>query len=357
MTHTAQTAPTISRRLRNRRSCLALFPLALGLVAGCVEFESERSEPIEAVADLQIIGVTPSSNFGQDGRAELALLPKNSAGEVVTDGDFDVEVKVEQIGSFVVEGTTVQIEGYQVTEPRQETLVFALDIDCSGSMRDNDPARLRVQAAGDFVDMVHGYQPNAELGIFTFGSRAQAPFSHTEMLQDFTTDSDATKQSLSDVYAHGKTPMYESTYELLTYLNDARRTADYQPILVLFADGHPNGKQLSSASPVIAHANTLGIPIYSVGLGPASQTSRYAEPKAVEIMQDLAYSTGGVYAAATDASELSQTFTNLGEGLSEGHLVVSLVIDPTPPPGTWVAGTIEVNGASSAWGFITPSSH
>ena len=62
-------------------------------------------------------------------------------------------------------------------------LVTALDLDSSGSMGSNDPARLRVQAAKLFVDQLDA---GDLVGVFDFGAGKTPPFSSTRMLADFT---------------------------------------------------------------------------------------------------------------------------------------------------------------------------
>jgi Mg-chelatase subunit ChlD len=324
---------------------------------GCVTAGSE-------IDSLDVLSATPSPDFQQDGTVAFSILPMDALGEVVLSENLDLEVYLNEVAadgdssrapqaSSPDELYTVTIQFTEARAPDERPIVYALDMDSSGSMADSDPLRLIVPAGQKFIQITADRRAGSEYGIFTFGQGGSRSFNDTLVLEDFTADTDAAEVAIEGVSADGGTPLYESALEVLEHFETQRSGADWQRALVLFSDGEPNNGMVS-AQQVISRALELQIPLYTMGLGPASQNSPDSRASAVAVMQELAYTTGGSYVAVTGADDLSQSFENLGVALASGDVLVSVGFEPQPQSGSRVSGEIVVDGVSAAWSFLAP---
>ena len=316
------------------------------------------------IDSLEVLGATPSPDFQQDGTVELSILPMDALGEVVLSEDLNLEVYLDEVsadgGPFRTRGVRSPDERYTVTiqftearAPDERPIVYALDMDSSGSMADSDPFGLIVPAGQDFIHITAARRGGSEYGIFTFGQGGGLMFEDTRILEDFTADADAAQVALEGVSADGSTPLYESALEVMEHFEAQRSGADWQRALVLFSDGEPNSG-IVSVQQVVSRALELQIPLYTMGLGPASQVGPGSSPAAVAVMQELAFTTGGSYAAVSGAEDLSQSFQNLGVALASGDVLVSVGLEPSPQSGSRVSGEIVVDGVSAPWTFLAP---
>ena len=67
----------------------------------------------------------------------------------------------------------------------------------------------------------------------------------------------------------------------------------------------------------------------------------------------LADASSGIYAGAPSAGSLPLVFEALATVLTKGALLATVRLDPVPPPGTVVQGTVSVanrfGGATGTW--------
>ena len=237
-------------------------------------------------------------------------------------------------------------------EADERQVACALDIDSSSSMGSTDPTRLRVDAAQDFVDTIADLRPDSEYGIFTFRG-SDANLQDTEILQDFTDDTDAAMLAIERVRQDTDTPLYGSTREVIAYTDAARSATDHQRVVALFSDGQPTD-WFRGPEEVTSLATALDTTIFTVGLGPASQTSPDADPYAVQVMQELASATGGTYASADSAEELSDIFERVATGIAVGSVEIPAEASRIPTSGTSVRGTLSFDGMDMDWVFLIP---
>ncbi len=302
-------------------------------------------DPPCGVVDLVLVGATPSPIFQTDGVLELVLIPRDAAGNVVLDCDWSVLASADgDLGTGVTSVVTVAQDPLPTS--------FALNLDSSGSMVGADPYELRVPAAQTFVTLTDTARPESVHGVFTFPREDIDPFEVTEMLADFTDDGSAASAAVATVGSpSGLTPLFESSIEVLDYQDNVTGTA-FRGALVLFSDGKPSDEAYT-IDDLLAVAAATGTSIHTVGVGGASQTSDRPDPDAVEVMQRLAFETGGSYSAATDATELEAMFANLAASLA-GHVVVTVVFATPPASGVFVSGTVSVEEVGATWSFIAP---
>ena len=313
--------------------------LAFGISTGCSEDEERGLPP---VSDAFIIGITPASDFSASGLVEFALLPQDAAGEAIIAGSqrgLEVTIRIE-----VPANTTTAREGETLNQPDPSVqLVTALDLDSSGSMSTNDPGALRKDAAKAFIDQL-GEQD--QVGIFDFGPGRTPEFSVTRLLIDFTADKQAAKAAVDRVLSAGGTPMFQSIIEVLEHFNQAFGPGSANRSLVVLGDGLPgSGATLAQACDKAAD---VGIPINTIGFGPAADRSPTTNTDAVRVLRDLAVCSSGAYNGVVAAEDLAETFRNFGQATRSGSVEILVRFEPIPAPRTRVSGTVEVGLADQA---------
>ncbi len=304
------------------------------------------------VAEASIIGVTPHVDFEQTGLVDLSILPKDATGETLIDDDVLVDVTVSEPADIDL----VQ-QGRVNNQPNPNArLAAAIDVDSSGSMSDNDPNGLRKAAAKSFVDELG---VDDELAIFDFGAGGTFPtFSDTRVLLEFTADKAAAKQAIDLVTESDQgTPLFSSVIEVLDYVNKKRPAGAYNRALTVLGDGEDNEGDYSDEA--CAKAVETGIPINTIGLGPAADQNPKASAEAVEVLQKLASCSGGAYTGVVDASGLQSAFTNFGTSARSGSIVVTVRFDPVVQSGQTVSGQVNVSTGEQepvtvTYSFVAP---
>jgi Mg-chelatase subunit ChlD len=334
---------------------------SLAANVGCSTDRKSSDTGGEEIVSVELLGVTPTPDFAETGKVVFSVLPYDADGEIVFRTDIEVEITVEALESSTPWGLAPELDAADVVfevldtvakEADERQLACALDIDSSGSMHSTDPARLRVDAAQDFVGTIADLRSDSEYGIFTFRG-SDRNFEDTEVLQDFTDDSDAAALAIEQVRQDTDTPLYGSTYEVIEYTHNTRNAADHQGVVVVFSDGQPTDWD-RDADDVTSLAVSRDIPIFTVGLGPASQTSPDANSYAVQVMQELASATGGAYASADSPEELSDIFERVATGIAVGSVEIPAETGTIPTSGTSVSGTISIDGMDLSWTFMVP---
>lgn len=334
----------------HKSTVAALAMLSLGPSFGC---GSAPPEVIEAF----VIAMTPARDFNDAispdyGVLELSLLPLDEAGQAVIDEGVLVDISVDTPPDTLVTPRSRT----DVSPDPSAQIAAALDFDSSGSMRGNDPQRLRVGAGQAFLaQLVEG----DTVGVFDFGPRATPPFVRTRILSDFGTDLGAASLAIEGVSASGGTPMYGSVIEVLEALDFAAPAATFERSLVVLGDGNPGDRTL--ASQACETATRLGIAVSTIGFGPAADTSRSPDSGAVSTLRNLAFCSGGGYSSVAEASDLMQAFRIIGQATRSGSTRLVIQLQPVPPPGSLVTGRVDVsNGvqgppAQVEFTFVTPT--
>ena len=338
------------RALRTAARPLAAAAALLS-VAACKDASSAPPDPrgIRTV----IVGVQVDSAALRDrGEFTLRLVPVDGSGNVVLAQGLSVTPAVTTPTSQPL-STTAQ----QVQPPDTRPVAAAVIIDDSKSMGDNDPTGQRAAAARGFWQELLGARPANQVALFAFGGdRSSAPFARTQLLESWTSDTTRLAAGLGLLAPRGSTYLYESTAEVTPWVDGSRPVASYRRVMLVVTDGLPTDS--GSAALAIGTAAAAHIPIYTVGVGPASSESAISNQSAVERLRELANETGGVYAGVENNSALQTTFRSLAQLATEGALLVTVRMNPAPPMGTAVRGTVrvanDISGASAGWSFTAP---
>jgi Mg-chelatase subunit ChlD len=259
----------------------------------------------------------------------LAVTPVNRAGAVMYEADPGraFRFSVRDIGLF---GTTGRLGGaadavvravrpFDPGEFDVAPVTAVLVIDSSGSMRDNDPQRLRAQGVMRFLD---GAPANAYIGMLQFidsSVRVLAPIS-----QDFA----RLRQAASGIGSSGGTPLYAAGLDALAQL--AAHGLTTRQVLVMLSDGLDESSPSGSRSELIRRAREQRVPIYAIGLGNVDFRD----------FQQLAVESGGSFILARTAEDVVTALEQLARLLNAAY-----VIDVEVPLTTRSAGSDGEVGA------------
>lgn len=310
------------------------------------------------ISDAFIIGITPDPSFNDPmsdgyGRVRFTVLPRDAEGEAVIDAEVELAVGVVEPA-----GISVEPLDRSETAPRPEAEVAAaLLFDASGSMRTTDPGRLRVRAGQAFIDVL---QSGDRVAVLDFpGFDASLGFGSTRLIQGFTTDLATARAAVESIGAGGGTPMYTAALETIEYFQANVPSQDAVRGLLLLGDGQPSAG--GSQEEVCMAAQAAGLPINTVGFGPAADQSPRADGNAVRVLRDLATCSSGAYSGVVDAEGLEGAFINFARATRSGSSTLVVRFVPVPPPATTVMGTVAVASPGQGdpveveFSFVTPS--
>jgi len=175
-------------------------------------------------------------------------------------------------------------------------IVFA--IDSSGSMGWNDPNKIRLEGAKNFIDQMNS--TNDRAGVVSWDSGI-------DFSQSLTDNFDLAKQRIDEINSSGGTNLNVGLEESINILDAGARTTSNQAIIFL-TDGcgtyTPSGQGGSQAD----RAADAGYTIYTIGLGGGVNDN---------ILQEIAGVTGGKYYFASDTSVLNSVYQQIAEDLME----------------------------------------
>jgi Mg-chelatase subunit ChlD len=333
---------------RARHRALLAAALLLGATA-CSDSTDSATPPIQS---LSVSGVRLSSaTFATNGQFTLGLVATADDGSAILARNVGVSTTVT-----APTGASANAVGTQADNPQNAATRAAIVMDNSGSMSSTDPSRLRAAAAKLFWDAVLPVRSENQVAFIDFGAGATAGFASSRLLVPFTNSAARLDSALSRVVASGSTPLYESLREASRWIDSTTSARDNRVILLL-SDGQPSSRARRDSA--IIQAQQAAITVHTVGLGPASDlavTGR--DTVAIGAIREIADRTGGVYAAATDASALGPIFSNIARASSRGQLLTTFAISPVPASGTRVSGTVTVTSGGTSqtatWTFIAP---
>ena len=129
--------------------------------------------------------------------------------------------------------------------------------------------------------------------------------------------------------------------------------------LLVLGDGQPNDNANDNLETTCEKAQQTGVPINTIGFGPAADQSPNANKAAVDTLRNLANCSGGAYTGVVSATALDSAFANFGTAARSGSVVNTVNFDPIPAPQTLITGSVLVgNGAqapvSVTYTFVAP---
>jgi len=342
--------------------CLGLSTLA---VAGC---DQVFEELLAAFADLNILGVMPADGYSDPnsadyGRVKMALGGEGEDGEGIAPPGDDIEIEPDD-GSDVEEGDWEVVPGYFEGS-------FVLLMDGSGSveatdqcdMCPTDPNRLRVEAAKALALELGACSDNMwRMSLMEFGGESTAAgMSSTDTLADWTTDAQAVADAADGLGSYLGTPLWNSTFEVISALTEDVGDAYYEPGdeptdpvrelpdeigvgLVVISDGEDT-ESTRGLEEVIDKALEAGIPVHTIGFGPASDSvDEYSNSNAVADLRTLADATGGYYGFVETVDDLPELTRAIAGAMCGGHTELYATFTEPAASGERVTGQVRLAG-------------
>ena len=351
---------------------LLTLPL-LFLLSGCQEL-AEFNDFVDSIKSKEftaqsLLSANPSSDFRNSGHVVL------SVGERI-----GPDARVETRDSFG-QWSECRRRGHT---PRGGAPVnaFAVLVDGSGSMEleyfngecdtcPHDPGRERVGAARRFVWKVQEVAPRSDLFLGEFGPTPHPEMLATRILSDFTDSSEHAEASVDQLmgYEPVGTPLWDSLGEMVEETAIARQNLnratgeEVGSAIVILSDGQDNQSNFFDLDSVSRDAIAAGVPIFAIGLGPASASAwdpeAYGDQQTNTVLdlQRVAQRTGGFYSSVDEPGRLYDLFDAVADGLAEGYseeIYECWEGGSAPASGSLVEGRIVSGNSELPWFFLAP---
>jgi hypothetical protein len=359
------------KRLRFASSLTSLLG-ALAISACTIVPSDDPGDANAQVEKVVVVGTSVTSALYADGKLALTTVPTDAAGEAVLAKGLEVHVSITSPIAL-----DVTVDSTECTEPDQgkKSISVGVILDDSGSMDSSDPDNLRRSATVSFLkalgaddrvlltDYGNTYDDRLRDLLCVADARTKTGTTGTDPLEAcsppkpaFTSDKSALIRATEEIVSGGGTPLYEACAEMVPLVDSVK---DGRRGMLLLSDGLPNDESAAKRDACHGAAKAAGIPVFTVGLGPAAEGDQGVDPAAVKVLRELATETGGSYASANDASQLDNLFRNMGTALARGSCKTSARIARVAEiqPGASVKGEVRVGtkGAKASFDFVAPA--
>jgi len=204
-----------------------------------------------------------------------------------------LEGKVDQIWKCL-SGMTFTFE--QLPGKVQRAPVdLMLAIDSSGSMKVNDPRRLRITTAKQFVEQLDPQRDQA--GVVSWDN-------DIDFVQPLTSDFGRIEQQIERVDASGATNLNAGLSAAIDEF--VRGRPGVKRVIIFLTDGDGTYTFSAQSGSPVALARQKGITIYAIGLGSAPSRKK---------LEDMADATGGRFYMAPTAEDLKQIYEEISKQL------------------------------------------
>lgn len=208
---------------------------------------------------------------------------------------------------------------------------LVLVLDRSGSMGSSMGTKTRMQGAKDSaIAVADALMPQDRVAVVSFETTA------TTNVQ-LTSDFDLAKTEIQKISASGNTCFGAGLSLAVNELKD-RGSEDHAWAIIFMSDGWHN--TAPSPDPYVDECESLGIPIYTVGLG------TYPSDVNEALLKQMAEETGGEYLFAPSLYELQNIFLRFSLEVT-GWSLVAEFSGVVGEGETVVAGTFDVNPLTS----------
>jgi len=220
----------------------------------------------------------------------------------------------------------VELRAPLTTEAIPTTVVLV--VDHSLSMEEEDRIGGLKRAVHSFLEKL---PQGSRVALIAFGSEVNT-------LSSFTSDRGQIKTAVDALEPAGATRFYDAVAVALEMLD---RETGRRAVLAL-TDGEDTFSQSASLDSVIAAANRIGLPVYTLGLGTEEEIESAD-------LRRLAVSTRGQYYPARNADQLRAIYEQIAERLSSSYSLV-YQSDRKIPDGTLRPVRIVYRGSKKSAG-------
>ena len=232
-----------------------------------------------------------------------------------TKNDFDLEVNASEISSFTVEQATGS-----VSFPASTSLV----IDRSGSMEGeygDDQPLIDAKEAAEII--VTEMNPSDRAEVISFAN-------YVTVDQPFTSDKQALYNAIEGLSSYGGTALYDGIWQ---GLDDTAEETNPRKAVVALTDGGENSSSSDHGgaywgdpdnSLLIAHAQSLNIPVYTIGLKGYDFTREkvvrsYTTSEAD--LKEIAKETDGEYFYAPTSADIENIYQKITMRVQNQYII------------------------------------
>lgn len=206
-------------------------------------------------------------------------------------------------------------------ETQQQALSCAILLDTSGSMADALP-----RVKNSIVNFIDQLNPQDSVAIYTFDQRLVTR-------QDFTTDKGMAKRAVLRTRAEGQTALFDALSEVS--LDASARHG--KKAIVVFTDGDDNSSALTARA-AANRAKKLGIPLYAIAAGEATQSKKLRET-----LNELSLQTGGATYEVKKPKDIDAVFVDINQDLQHLYMI-SYQASSSVADGKWRKIDLVVKG-------------
>ncbi|MFQ6090268.1 MAG: VWA domain-containing protein, partial [Candidatus Bipolaricaulia bacterium] len=170
-----------------------------------------------------------------------------------------------------------------------------LAIDSSGSMKTNDPRRLRITTAKQFIEQLDPQRDQA--GVVSWDN-------DIDFVQPLTGDLALAERKIERVDASGATNLNAGLSAAIDEF--VRGRPETKRVIIFLTDGDGTYTFSGQSGSPAALARQKGITIYAIGLGGAPSRKK---------LEDMATATGGRFYLAPTAEDLKQIYEEISKQL------------------------------------------
>lgn len=233
-----------------------------------------------------------------------------------SESKLQIEIHTPSAGFTATEGeTTVEVEGLASAIGGVQHIDMAFVMDTSSSLRGSDPNDFRSQGA---IGLVRNLSPRSDIkiAVVSFDSKGQ-------LAQPLTSDRDRVVDAILDLPRSGSTNIAGGIRTALEEIEKNGRPGSSR-VIMLFTDGQSNRSK--------AHAAALDsirqkVTIQALMLGDSKTGG--------EILDEIAWGTGGSFVQVADPAKLPEAFLNLR---TTGVDTVTLSVNGSEPVPAKLAG-------------------
>ena len=231
--------------------------------------------------------------------------------------------------SIEVEGVASKIGGVRYLD-----MMFVMDT--SSSLRKTDPRDYRAQGA---IGLIESLSPRSDIkiGIVSFDGDG-------DLAQPLTSDREQAAQAVRDLPRSGSTNIAAGILTALAEL-EAHGRPDSSRVIMLFTDGQ-SSRQKAHAAAIKAHAH--GVTLQTLLLG--------SDRTGGEILDEIAWATGGSLVRVEDPSMLPDAFLNLKTTGVDSVMLSANGSEPVPAQlagGTFIGTLPLIEGENRIVAFAT----
>jgi len=287
---------------------------------------------------LKILGVNPAADYRQTGKIGFSLLSLDEEQNPLSTAVMTQSLQAAGLGIQIQNGdgtlSSCEFVDERGVEGSPYNSIMIL-IDDSGSMVENDPQKMRAEAAIGLAETVQQYGPKSHMALGDFGRGPSAGNEAMGLMADFSNDKEAIRAATAQIEDDGDTPLWDALGDAIRATRtDANKfeqeSTSVQRFIVVLSDGEDTGSYKQNLESIITWANKSQTIIHTIGLGPASVESELnnISKEAIYDLQKLAAETGGYYASVSTPESLKALYKSIATSMIEGYSVNTFKCQP-----------------------------